>query len=66
VLNWKQQLEIAKVIQPSEEKSGICSGAEGTGKIWRQMPQKECFSLSMFCGSHDPDALYVSHLEMRT
>ena len=46
-------------------KSGMFR-SQRHNKISRQMPEKECFSLSVFCASHHPDALLVSHLDTRT
>jgi hypothetical protein len=65
VLNWKQDVEIANVIQSIEE-SLVWFRSQRHNKISRQMPEKEYFSLSVFCASHDLDAVYVSHLETRT
>ena len=65
VLNWKQNVEIANVIQSIEESLAMFR-SQRHNKISRQIPEKECFSLSALCASHHPDAVYVSHLETRT
>ena len=41
-------------------------GSQRHNKISLQMPEKEYFSLSVLCASHDLDTVYVSHLETRT
>jgi hypothetical protein len=63
--NGRKTSKSANIIQSIEEV-WHSSGAEGHNKIPPQIPEKECFSLSVFCASHHPDALLVSHLETRT
>jgi hypothetical protein len=64
VLNWKQNVEIANVIQ-SIEKVWYVQEPKAEYDLASDA-EKECFSLSALYASHHPDAVYVTHLETRT